>query len=376
MRSRKEIAEGILGYEIGEDGCARCPGEAFHTTASGERDWRIWFDGDGLPHEHCFHRSCQGARDEFMRVLYRAIGAEERGGRCTARVAGGGGGVRRCVLPGVPVGRRERAAELDEGLARGIAGRVSEVIDGDWLRGRSAVRVPGDRGQWGELLLRCLYPAGSRVLVFTRFRSQGDFMYVVGDGVYRLGRRPGVDPVRCGRLPAGGEEGVWFLTAPVSGDWVANPNKRDAGGHVLPGRRHVGCCVGFPYLVLESDVLDADVWLRILVQLWDPVVAVYTSGGKSVHALVRVGARTPEEFNVVRGDVIRRLSVVGADAAAVTPVRLSRLPGCLRYGSRGADGVYRGYDGGPRVQELLYLNPGARYGVPILSAGVNRRGGK
>ena len=45
MRSHKEIAEEILGYPIGEDGCAPCPGAALHTAQSGPRDWRIWFDG-------------------------------------------------------------------------------------------------------------------------------------------------------------------------------------------------------------------------------------------------------------------------------------------------------------------------------------------
>lgn len=66
MRSHKEIAEEILGYPIGEDGCAPCPGAALHTAQSGPRDWRIWFDGEGKPHEYCFHNSCQGARDDFM----------------------------------------------------------------------------------------------------------------------------------------------------------------------------------------------------------------------------------------------------------------------------------------------------------------------
>ena len=62
----------------------------------------------------------------------------------------------------------------------------------------------------------------------------------------------------------------------------------------------------------ESDVLTADVWLKvILVQLADPIVAVYTSGGKSVHALVKISAATPEEFNAIKSEYVLRLSAVG-----------------------------------------------------------------
>ena len=62
----------------------------------------------------------------------------------------------------------------------------------------------------------------------------------------------------------------------------------------------------------------------------------------------------------------RRLSVTSTDAAAMTPVRLSRLPGCMRHGATGENGTYFKYDQ-PRLQELLYLNPGAVHGVPILT---------
>ncbi len=362
MKSHKELAEEILGYPIGEDGCAPCPGAALHTTQSGPRDWRIWFDGEGKPHEYCFHQSCQSARDDFMRVLYRAISAEERGARSTRKATP----KYQRPLPPAPKARKVKAEELNEDLALALAGRVEEEITFDWLRDHSPVEIPGNPRTWGELLLNELYPAGARILVFTAFASQGQYMYIVKDGVYKLGRKPGVEPVKAPRLPAGGDAGVWYLTAPVTGKWEPNPGKRDAMGNLMPGRRHAACCTSFPFLVLESDVLTADVWLKILVQLADPVVAVYTSGGKSVHALVKISAATPEEFNAIKSEYVLRLSAVGADTAAMTPVRLSRLPGCMRHGATGENGTYFKYDQ-PRLQELLYLNPGAVHGVPILT---------
>lgn len=362
MRSHKEIAEEILGYPIREDGCAPCPGAALHTAQSGPRDWRIWFDGEGKPHEYCFHNSCQGARDDFMRVLYRAISAEERGTRGTRKPTP----KYQRPLPATPKARKVQAEALNEDLALALAARVEEEITFDWLKSHSPVEIPDNNRACGELLLNELYPTGSRILVFTAFASQGQYMYVVGDGAYKLGRKPGVAPVKAPRLPAGGDSGVWYLTAPITGKWEPNPGKRDAMGNLMPGRRHAACCTSFLYLVLESDVLTADVWLKILVQLADPIVAVYTSGGKSVHALVKVSAATPEEFNAIKAEYVLRLSSVGADAAAITPVRLSRLPGCMRHGASGENGTYFKYDK-PRLQELLYLNPAAVPGVPILT---------
>lgn len=95
-------------------------------------------------------------------------------------------------------------------------------------------------------------------------------------------------------------------------------------------------------LVLESDVAEMDEWLRCLVQLQLRTSAIYTSGGKSVHALVRLDARSKAEWDE-RHDLIRSALVpLGADANALTGVRLSRLPGAMRAGI---------------PQELLYLNP-------------------
>ena len=147
MKSHKELAEEILGYPIGEDGCAPCPGAALHTTQSGPRDWRIWFDGEGKPHEYCFHQSCQSARDDFMRVLYRAISAEERGARSTRKATP----KYQRPLPPAPKARKVKAEELNEDLALALAGRVEEEITFDWLRDHSPVEIPGNPRAWGKL---------------------------------------------------------------------------------------------------------------------------------------------------------------------------------------------------------------------------------
>lgn len=364
MKTHKEIAEEVLGYAIDEEGFAPCPGAAYHSTQSGTRDWKIWFDGEGKPHEHCFHSSCQAVRDEFMRNLYRAIGAQERGGRYRRQ----DGNVKKGPAPlaKAPNARKIEIDELDEELAIELAGRIEEDIDFEWLKAHSPIPIPKDYGEWPKVMLDALYSPGDRILVFTDYRSQGNFLYQVGDKVYRLGRKPGMKSIPAHRFPLAGDSGVWFLTAPVTGKWQPNKNKKDKRGNIMPGRRHGDCCLRFPYLVLESDNLDPLIWLKIVVQLHDPIVAIYTSGGKSVHCLVRVDAGTPEEFNIFRYEFITRLVALGADPGAITPVRLSRLPGCRRY--KAGDGTE--YDQ-PRMQELLFLNPQAQQGEPIINLPLN-----
>jgi hypothetical protein len=110
------------------------------------------------------------------------------------------------------------------------------------------------------------------------------------------------------------------------------------------------------YLVLESDVAEAAMWLRALVLLPLPIAAIYTSGGKSIHALVRVDAECKTAWDALRNDLLPVLCPLGADAAAMTAVRLSRLPGMFRHGTRDKEGKRIAYNP-PRLQELAWLNP-------------------
>jgi hypothetical protein len=119
------------------------------------------------------------------------------------------------------------------------------------------------------------------------------------------------------------------------------------------------------FLVLESDHAPENLWLKALVQLPFPVSAIYTSGGRSVHALVKVGCKTKADFDGLRDDLVQVLAPLGADAAAMTAVRLSRLPGLYRHGSKDKDGKLQRYPK-PRWQKLLWLNPTAK-AEPILN---------
>lgn len=363
MRTHQQIAEELLGTTIDPGGYTTCPGAALHTTPGGHRDFRITFDptGAAMPKAFCFHGSCRPAIEAFMRDLYRAINAEKR---ADARSSSGGSAPRAPrPLPAAPTAAPLPRRSLDMDAVERIAAQGLPITPAD-LIAASPIPIPRDRTKWARLLLDHLYLPNERILIFTRYKSQGQYLHEIARGSYRLADTPGIRAVPSPRLPAGGRDGIWFLTAPVIGGWKPNPNNiRD--GIVQPGRRHAACITRCPYAVIESDVLDTATWLRILSTLHYPIAAIYTSGGKSIHCLLRVNAPTPEAFAPHRAALLQTLVPLGADPAAITAVRLSRLPGCVR-GEKLPDtaappGRYIDpADGTPAgLQRLLYLNPRA-----------------
>ncbi len=86
------------------------------------------------------------------------------------------------------------------------------------------------------------------------------------------------------QLPVG-PEGVWFLPQPVDGEYHPNPR---LDGRL--SRRSEESVTAWRYAVLESDKADADDWLRCLVQMPLRIASIRESGGRSIHALMRVDA--------------------------------------------------------------------------------------
>jgi len=203
-------------------------------------------------------------------------------------------------------------------------------VDEAWLAKRSTLDPSTVSSQ---RFLESIYMPGERVLMFTLFESQGQCLYEIGGRWQPL-------------LPRGGPEGVWLLINPVSGEYHPNPRQENKNS-----RRSEESITSFRYLLLESDVADHGEWLACLAQLPLRIVAIYTSGKKSVHALVRIDAISKADWDLQRNEIKPIVVALGADESALTAVRLSRLPGAMR---------------GDRLQKLLYLNPSAD-GTPIIS---------
>jgi hypothetical protein len=217
-------------------------------------------------------------------------------------------------------------------LAR-IASKVADIQDViGFLAERSP--LPVDR-QDSASVLRHLYAreAGEKVILFNVMESQGQFVWDAAKG----------DVIQNHHLPTG-NDGVWFLPQPVTGEFLPNPR--------LEGklsRRSEEAITSWRYAVLESDEADADDWLRCLVQMPFRIASICESGGRSIHALVRLDAASKADWDRLMLPVKPMLITLGADRGALTAVRLSRLPQAMRS---------------ERCQRLLYLNPQPS-GVPI-----------
>ncbi len=122
----------------------------------------------------------------------------------------------------LPTGpERPRIPVYDSAKAEQFAAACRFPITLELLARRSPVAIPSPADQnarTSEAFLSALYPEEENVLVFTDFRSQGDFLWTVGTGGFRLSRQRHVAPVPS-RLPGSAKDGVWFLIQPVTGEW-------------------------------------------------------------------------------------------------------------------------------------------------------------
>lgn len=163
--------------------------------------------------------------------------------------------------------------------------------------------------------------------------------------------------VFCGERYGGGE---CVLSA---AEWIARfddgrpvpphfiPNLLTGREHPLPGgklsKRGDSAVAGFLYAVAEFDGMDKADQLA----LWwgfrsAPIVALIDSGGKSIHAILKVDAPDRATWEAeVEGKLFPRVLVpLGCDPACRNESRLSRLPGHFRREKNA-------------WQRLLYLNP-------------------
>jgi hypothetical protein len=217
-------------------------------------------------------------------------------------------------------------AEFQTDKLAAFAARWRAFTDTAWLADRSAI---DPCGVTAEQFLRLIYRPEERVLIFTSAHSQGQALW----------------PLE--KIPTRGPDGVWFLAQPVDGKSYLNPRSLDQQtGKPKMSRRSEESVTSWRFLVLESDKADARDWVGALVQLPLAIVAIYSSGGRSIHALVKVNAPNLAEWRRFSAAIRPALVTLGADQQVVSSaVRLTRLPGSFR---------------GTRLQKLLYLNPEAK----------------
>ncbi len=201
---------------------------------------------------------------------------------------------------------------------RRLAGDMADTVDLPFLANRSEIDPAGISAP--DFLSRLYTPsAGERVIVFSEYKSQGQAVW----------------PTE--QIPTASPDGIWFLAQPVDGKLRPNPRLGKMS------RRSEESVLAWRWLVLESDDAPLRLWLAALARVVPRIAAITTSGGRSVHALVRVDTPTKKAWDEFKRELIG-LVAVGADQGALSAVRLTRLPACLR---------------GDREQKLLYFSPSA-----------------
>jgi RecA-family ATPase len=118
----------------------------------------------------------------------------------------------------------------------------------------------------------------------------------------------------------------------AAGAWACfNPLRGDAGG-----KRSNANIIDYRYALVESDRLDLDKQLPAIKDLHLPCAAVVSSGGKSVHAIVKVDAKDKDEYKKRVEWLYGYCNRHGfdCDIQNKNPSRLTRIPGVTRGGRR------------------------------------------
>lgn len=103
----------------------------------------------------------------------------------------------------------------------------------------------------------------------------------------------------------------------------------------------------YRYALVESDKIPINEQLALIKKLNLPVACMVHSGGKSIHAIVRVGASSLEEYQGRVRHLYKTCTENGfkVDTQNKNPSRLSRMPGVMRSG---------------KEQRLIAVNTGAK----------------
>lgn len=114
------------------------------------------------------------------------------------------------------------------------------------------------------------------------------------------------------------ECGAWVRINPLDGEGAKDAN-----------------VTAFRHTLIEADDQDLGKQLALIRDLRLPCTAIVHSGGKSIHALVRVDATDPQDYRrrVDRLYEVCQRSGLKVDNANRNPSRLSRLPGVIRNGN-------------------------------------------
>lgn len=212
----------------------------------------------------------------------------------------------------------------DEGIADSKSHVV--VVDKNWIEGKE-IHEPKNWSPTNELIryLETLFESTENVGYVTQtwekdgkhLPTAGYFNRTAGDLIQELARYP--DDLGATLGDYNPEAGAWIRFNPLDGQGVKNANVTD-----------------FRYALVESDSMSIPKQNAILRELELPIACMVYSGGKSIHAIVRIDAADYNEYRKrvdYLYDVCKK-NGLDIDTQNRNPSRLSRLPGAIRNGKK------------------------------------------
>lgn len=209
-----------------------------------------------------------------------------------------------------------------------------QVVDRTWVQSEH-ITEPGNNWDYvGELIeyLKLLFKEDDHVAytMDARFDSEHDKWRPSGMGVYsetagelirKLNKYKTTDSpfgfaLNC---EVNNESGAWIRFNPFDGKGIKDENVTD-----------------YRYALVECDGLPEGKQLAMYKELQLPCKCIVSSGGKSIHAIVKIGAASAREYR----DRVQQLYQIcdrnglRIDANNKNPSRLSRMPGVMRGGRK------------------------------------------
>lgn len=203
-----------------------------------------------------------------------------------------------------------------------IGSREKVLVDTNWLEGHE-LNIPEHWDPAQQLIryLETLFEPDERVGYVTEtWEKDGKYFPTKGCSDRTAGQLIDALSSCHGDLGAvlgdyNPKAGAWIRFNPLDGQGVKNENVTD-----------------YRYALVESDNMDLEKQNALIRELELPVACLVYSGGKSIHAIVKIEADTYEEYRR-RVDYlynICRKNGLLLDSQNRNPSRLSRMPGVLR----------------------------------------------
>lgn len=207
-----------------------------------------------------------------------------------------------------------------------IGGRDGVLVDRGWLEGKD-VHEPVNWNPVADLTkyLETLFEASENVGYVTQswekdgkhFPSKGSWDRTAGELIEQLNKSGGDIGAVLGDYNP--EVGAWIRFNPLDGNGVKNANVTE-----------------YRYALVESDSMELEQQHAMIRELELPVACMVYSGGKSVHAIVKIEAVNYDEYRK-RVDylyAVLQKNGMQVDIQNKNPSRLSRMPGVMRNGHK------------------------------------------